>query len=179
MNTLLSASVMSSASPSPAPVTLARTTFASPLGDICLVADERALRGVYFPEHRQAPPPARELSGAHAVLESAARELTEYFAGHRRSFDTPCAAEGTPFQQAVWAQLARIPYGEVMSYGELARRLGRPQAARAVGAANGRNPLSIFVPCHRVSGGDGSLTGYAGGLAVKRWLLEHERARLG
>ena len=159
--------------------TLVRRAMRSPLGELCLVADELVLRGVYFPEHRQPPPPARLEAGAHALLDRAEGELAEYFAGRRRTFSTPCAPmSGTPFQRAVWAELGRIPFGERLSYGELARRLDRPRAARAVGAANGMNPLSIFVPCHRVGGGDGSLTGYAGGLEAKRWLLEHERSCL-
>jgi len=108
------------------------------------------------------------------VLRRAAAQLAEYFAGARRDFDVPLAPRGTGFQQRVWRELAKIPYGQTRSYGELARSLGRPTASRAVGAANGRNPISILVPCHRVVAGTGALTGYAGGLAAKRWLLEHE-----
>jgi methylated-DNA-[protein]-cysteine S-methyltransferase len=112
------------------------------------------------------------------VLARAATQLAEYFAGARRVFDVPLAPRGTDFQQGVWRELARIPYGETRSYGELARVLGRPSASRAVGAANGKNPISILVPCHRVIAGSGALTGYAGGLDAKRWLLAHEaRAR--
>lgn len=108
------------------------------------------------------------------VLALAAAQLAEYFDGARRDFDVPLAPRGTGFQRLVWRELAKIPYGETRSYGELARALGRPAASRAVGAANGRNPISILVPCHRVIAGSGALTGYAGGLAAKRWLLEHE-----
>ncbi len=108
------------------------------------------------------------------MLARAAAQLAEYFAGKRRDFDVPLAASGTGFQQRVWRELAKIPYGETRSYGELARALGSPTASRAVGAANGKNPISILVPCHRVIAGSGALTGYAGGVAAKKWLLEHE-----
>jgi methylated-DNA-[protein]-cysteine S-methyltransferase len=108
------------------------------------------------------------------VLARTAAQLAEYFAGERRDFDVPLAPRGTGFQQRVWRELGKIPYGETRSYGELARAIGRPAASRAIGAANGKNPISILVPCHRVIAGTGALTGYAGGLAAKRWLLEHE-----
>jgi methylated-DNA-[protein]-cysteine S-methyltransferase len=110
------------------------------------------------------------------VLRRAAAQLTEYFAGQRRAFDLPLAPRGTGFQRLVWEALTRIPHGETRSYRELACSLGRPSACRAVGAANGQNPISIIVPCHRVIASNGDLTGYAGGLAAKRWLLDHERA---
>jgi methylated-DNA-[protein]-cysteine S-methyltransferase len=112
------------------------------------------------------------------VLALAAAQLAEYFAGARRDFSVPLAPRGTGFQRLVWAELVKIPFGETRSYGELARALDRPSASRAVGAANGRNPLSILVPCHRVIAGSGALTGYAGGLDAKRWLLEHEARQL-
>jgi methylated-DNA-[protein]-cysteine S-methyltransferase len=112
------------------------------------------------------------------VLARAAAQLAEYFAGTRRTFDLPLAPRGTGFQRIVWHALAKIPYGETRSYGELARAIGRPAASRAVGAANGKNPLSIVVPCHRVVGASGELTGYAGGVATKRWLLDHEAGSL-
>jgi methylated-DNA-[protein]-cysteine S-methyltransferase len=116
---------------------------------------------------------------ARRHLESTLQALGEYFAGTRRDFgDLALAPEGTTFQQAVWAELRRIPYGTTTSYGELARRLGRPTASRAVGAANGQNPIGIIQPCHRVIGADGNLTGFAGGLAMKAWLLRHEGASL-
>jgi methylated-DNA-[protein]-cysteine S-methyltransferase len=108
------------------------------------------------------------------VLAAAARQLEEYFAGERTAFELPLDLEGTRFQRAAWLALAEIPYGETVSYGEQARRLGRPHAVRAVGAANGRNPVPIVLPCHRVVGSDGSLTGFGGGLDVKRALLDHE-----
>jgi len=113
--------------------------------------------------------------GATRVLERAAAQLAEYFAGDRRTFDLPLAPEGTTFQRRVWDALLRISYGETWSYGRLAREIGSPSASRAVGAANGKNPLSIIVPCHRVVGVNGALTGYAGGVTAKQWLLAHER----
>ena len=149
---------------------LTMLTIVSPLGPLRLVADGDDLIGVYLP--RQPAPAARE--ARTPVLRRAAAQLAEYFAGARRDFDVPLAPRGTGFQQRVWRELAKIPYGQTRSYGELARSLGRPTASRAVGAANGRNPISILVPCHRVVAGTGALTGYAGGLAAKRWLLEHE-----
>ena len=148
------------------------TTIDSPLGRLRLVADGDALTGVYLPD--QPAPEAPELPDVPPVLARAAAQLAEYFAGTRRDFDVPLAPRGTGFQQRVWRELAKIPYGETRSYGELARALGAPTASRAVGAANGKNPLSILVPCHRVIAGTGALTGYAGGIAAKRWLLEHE-----
>ena len=111
------------------------------------------------------------------MLALAATQLGEYFAGERRSFDLPLGARGTGFQQLVWRALTQIPCGETWTYGQLAHAIGRPSASRAVGAANARNPIAIIVPCHRVIGASGELTGYAGGMAAKRWLLEHERAR--
>lgn len=106
--------------------------------------------------------------------ERVAGELREYFEGRRESFDLPLAPEGTPFQQAVWSELRRIPFGERSSYGALAARIGRPWASRAVGQANGANPIAVVIPCHRVVGSDGSLTGYGSGVPIKRWLLDHE-----
>jgi len=113
--------------------------------------------------------------GDCAVLDAAEVQLAEYFSGKRRSFDLPLNLKGTPFQRAVWDALTRIPYGETASYGDIAREIGNPKACRAVGMANHRNPVSIIVPCHRVIGGDGSLTGYGGGLEIKRALLALER----
>ncbi|MBI5069848.1 MAG: methylated-DNA--[protein]-cysteine S-methyltransferase [Deltaproteobacteria bacterium] len=111
----------------------------------------------------------------HPLLRRAATQLAEYFAGTRQEFELPLAAAGTPFQRAVWKELCTIGFGVTCSYAELAKSLGKPSAARAVGAANGQNPIAIVVPCHRVVGADGTLTGYAGGLLAKRWLLDHER----
>jgi methylated-DNA-[protein]-cysteine S-methyltransferase len=145
----------------------------SPVGPLTLTASDRALSGVHFAGDALALDPARR--GATAPLDAAARQLDEYFAGDRRDFALELdLGAGTPFQQAVWGELLRIPYGETVSYGEVARRLGRPERVRAVGAANGRNPIAIVVPCHRVIGADGSLTGYGGGLDRKRALLALE-----
>lgn len=149
--------------------------FESPVGRLLLVAGGEALVAIDLP--------GAELAGrrgpvtpGHPVLARAAAQLAEYFAGRRRAFDLPLAPAGTPFQRAVWSALAAIPFGETCSYAELARAVGRPRAVRAVGAANGRNPLPIVLPCHRVIGSDGSLTGYAGGLGMKRRLLALEGA---
>lgn len=117
-------------------------------------------------------------SAANEHLETAVAQLSEYFGGERSRFELTLVVTGTEFQRAAWGVLGEIGYGEVISYGEQARRIGRPTAVRAIGAANGRNRFPIVVPCHRVVGADGSLTGYAGGVDVKRWLLEHERAVL-
>ena len=152
-------------------------TVPSPLGALRLCAREGALVGVYFEGHR---PPPRFAPDALArvdepVLVQARAELAEYLAGARTRFEVPIAIEhGTPFERAVWSALTTIPHGERISYAELARRIDRPRAVRAVGAANGRNPLSIVLPCHRVVGAGGALTGYAGGLERKAWLLDHE-----
>ncbi len=151
--------------------------FESPVGCLRLIAGERALVGVYFPDHHPAPSIEAEDQDDHPILEQAARELDEYFCGRRREFTTPLSLEhGTHFQRSVWSALEAIPFGSTRSYAELARAIGRTRAVRAVGAANGRNPISILVPCHRVVGADGSLTGYAGGTNAKRWLLTHERS---
>jgi methylated-DNA-[protein]-cysteine S-methyltransferase len=153
---------------------LAIDTLDTPLGRYVLRASERGLTGI-------APARSGETSrvdvsvAARRQLERARAALAAYFAGTRRSFDDlELAAEGTPFQQRVWAALARVPFGATLSYGELARRIDRAGAARAVGAANGHNPLAIVVPCHRIVGADGALTGYAHGVERKRWLLAHE-----
>ncbi len=151
---------------------------ASPVGPLRLIAEGDELVGVYFEKGRDVAPPA-EPADAHPVLQRAARELNEYFAGRRKAFDLPLRATGTPFQQQVWRALAAIPFGERISYEELARRVGRPKAMRAVGAANGRNPLPIIVPCHRVVAKDGSLSGFGGGVVNKRRLLDHEQVVLG
>lgn len=147
-----------------------RITMPSPLGLLRLYAHANELIGVYLPD--QDAPPAPEQ--ASPVLAATAAQLAEYFAGVRRDFELPIAPRGTGFQAIVWRALVAIPYGETRSYGELARGIGRPAASRAVGAANGKNPISIIVPCHRVIAASGGLTGYAGGLAAKRWLLAHE-----
>ena len=145
----------------------------SPIGPLALVASETALQAVLFDGRRIAA------EGTSAVLDEAARQLHAYFAGDLVEFDLPLELQGTEFHRRCWLALASIPYGQTVSYGEQARRLGLgSDAARAVGAANGRNPLPLVLPCHRVIGADGSLTGFGGGLHVKRFLLEHEGALL-
>lgn len=155
-----------------------------PMGELCLVSDGTALTRIDFPPEPgsdrpklAAPPPPGQRADDLPVLRTAAAELREYFAGQRTEFTVPLALAGTPFQQAVWAELGRIPYGATWSYAELARRIGNPQARRAVGAANGRNPVPIIVPCHRVIGTSGELTGYGGGLPRKQQLLALERTQ--
>jgi methylated-DNA-[protein]-cysteine S-methyltransferase len=145
----------------------------SPLGPLRLLANGDDLAAILLPNSEE--PDGRP--GKGGVLAEAKRQLDEYFAGTRESFDLPLAPEGTAFQQRVWRALLAIPYGTTCSYGELARAIGRPAASRAVGAANGKNPLAIVVPCHRVIGANGTLTGYGGGLPTKRWLLDHEMHR--
>ena len=154
------------------------TVCASPLGDILLVASADALAGLHFVDQKYLPEKtaAWVREDSLPVLIDARRQLAEYFAGERREFDLPLAPAGTAFQQAVWMKLREIPYGTTTSYGVIAQRLGQPTASRAVGAANGRNPLGIIVPCHRVVGSAGSLTGYAGGLERKQALLALEGA---
>ncbi len=153
------------------------TFIESPVGALWLVADDEALQVIEFrnPRHPIARAPHwRE--GDNAVLREATRQLGAYFRGERRDFDLPLSPRGTDFQRQVWRTLAGIPYGETISYRELARRVGKPTAMRAVGAANGRNPLPIVLPCHRVIGADGSLTGFGGGLPTKQFLLTLEGA---
>jgi methylated-DNA-[protein]-cysteine S-methyltransferase len=151
---------------------LAMMAVRSPIGVLRLYAADDELVGLYLPV--QPAPPGIERPSE--VLARTAAQLAEYFAGQRRVFDVALAPRGTEFQRAVWRKLRTIPLGETRSYGELARALGRPSASRAVGAANGKNPISIIVPCHRVVGSTGHLTGYAGGVPAKRWLLDHEHA---
>jgi methylated-DNA-[protein]-cysteine S-methyltransferase len=151
------------------------TTIESPIGRLLLTSDGTALTGLYMEPSRKAQSTDGCIEDVSAPpLSAAVRQLTEYFAGTRREFDLPLRLQGTVFQQRVWRELTEIPYGETWSYGELAKRIDKPNASRAVGLANGRNPISILVPCHRVIGADGSLTGYGGGLDRKRWLLAHE-----
>jgi methylated-DNA-[protein]-cysteine S-methyltransferase len=146
----------------------------SPVGDLVVTGDGWAVTGIGF-----GPPPAGAAAGPAippGPLAELADQLGAYFAGELRAFDVPLAPAGTAFQRRVWDALASIPYGETTTYGELAAEIGRPGSARAVGAANGANPLAIVVPCHRVIGADGTLTGYAGGLPAKRALLTLEGA---
>lgn len=163
-----------------AATTRRHTVVDSPYGRLTLVAVDGALCGLYMTDQRHRPP--EESFGARATPDEepfaeTVRQLTAYFTGERTDFELPLHLDGTPFQREVWAGLLRIPYGETRTYGELARALGKPHASRAVGLANGKNPLGIVVPCHRVVGADGSLTGYGGGLDRKRRLLEAEGAR--
>jgi methylated-DNA-[protein]-cysteine S-methyltransferase len=147
----------------------------SPIGRLMLASDGAALTGLYMePSRKTQSTDGWSEDAAAPPLAAALRQLTEYFAGTRREFDLPLRLRGTEFQKRVWQELTEIPYGQTWSYGELAKRINNPSASRAVGLANGRNPISILVPCHRVIGADGSLTGYGGGLERKRWLLAHE-----
>jgi len=150
------------------------STVTSPIGALMLCGDEEALTALHLPGRH--PQPAAGWRRDDARFAGLARQLEQYFAGERTSFDVELRPRGGPFEREVWAELRRIPYGTTASYGELARGLGRPTAARAVGAANGRNPIAVIVPCHRVIGSDGSLTGYAGGLERKHALLALESA---
>jgi methylated-DNA-[protein]-cysteine S-methyltransferase len=172
------------------------TVVDSPVGPLTLVTADGAITGLYLDQQRHAPsagilgefvigPSApgeaneaglgTDADPAEAAFAAPIRQLREYFAGQRTEFDLPLALDGTPFQRRVWAALVQIPYGQTISYGELAQEIGQPTAARAVGLANGRNPVSIIVPCHRVVGATGDLTGYGGGLARKQYLLAFEQ----
>lgn len=142
----------------------------SPLGLIEITASQHGIHSIYFVDSSNAP-----THSSLAALAACKQQLIDYFAGQRQQFELPLAATGTAFQQQVWAALCTIDYGQTCSYAAIAQQLQNPKAVRAVGAANGRNPLSIVVPCHRVIGANGSLTGYAGGLERKLWLLEHEQ----
>jgi methylated-DNA-[protein]-cysteine S-methyltransferase len=165
---------------------IVQTTFQSPLGTMIIAATAKGLAGLWFEGQRHLPP---ELAGPHQsapqkadpehpVLKNVSQQLTEYFAGQRSRFEVPLdLTSGTAFQQSVWQALQAIPYGRTASYGDVSRRVGKPTAVRAVGAAVGRNPVSIIVPCHRVMGANGSLTGYAGGLDRKTALLKLEGSR--
>ena len=154
---------------------MSHTTVDSPVGPLTLVAHDGVLSGLYMTGQRHRP--ADDSFGPEdpSPFGDVVVQLAEYFAGTRTAFDLPLDLIGTPFQRTVWQALAEIPYGETVTYGELAQRLGRPSAARAVGLANGRNPIGIIVPCHRVVGANGDLTGYGGGLERKRRLLDFEQ----
>jgi methylated-DNA-[protein]-cysteine S-methyltransferase len=153
-------------------MTISEITIPSPFGPLRLHARGEDLVGLYLPDSEAPGAQPRET----AVLARAAAQVAEYFAGTRCEFDLSLEPEGTAFQRRVWRALLAIPFGTTRSYGEIARAIGRPAASRAVGAANGKNPIAIIVPCHRVIGASGDLTGYGGGLPIKRWLLDHERA---
>lgn len=146
----------------------------SPLGNLLLVSDGDALTGLYMTDHKNGPMPESGWQRSEAMFNIICEQLKTYFAGERQAFDVPLDPQGTDFQKKVWQELTRIPFGETISYGALARRIGRPTASRAVGHANGQNPISILIPCHRVIGATGTLTGYGGGIDRKRWLLDHE-----
>ena len=155
--------------------------FTTPLGPVLATANDRGINGIYFVGQRYEIEIGREWheEGDDPVLTECARQLGEYFEGKRREFDLPLDSAGSDFQQRVWREIARIPFGKTISYAELARRAGAAGSARAAGAATGHNPLSVVVPCHRVVGSDGSLTGYAGGIERKTRLLEIEGALAG
>lgn len=148
----------------------------SPVGLLTVAATPTALHAIEFAENRHPQDRRGWQPGETPLLVEAAAQLADYFAGRRRDFALPLAPQGTAFQLAAWAALARIPYGETRSYAEQAEAIGKPRATRAIGAANGRNPLPIVLPCHRVIGANGALTGFGGGIEVKRWLLAHEAA---
>jgi methylated-DNA-[protein]-cysteine S-methyltransferase len=156
------------------------TTLESPIGELLLLGDGRTLRGLYMQRGRRPIDVDPRWKRAAEPFAGVQLQLREYFAGERTEFDTPLTLDGSAFEQRVWQALREIPYGETISYGEIARRIGQPSAARAVGLANARNPIAVIVPCHRVIGANGTLTGYGGGLERKRLLLELEsgQARL-
>jgi methylated-DNA-[protein]-cysteine S-methyltransferase len=156
--------------------TMAVAYMESPIGQLRLAADAEGLREVHILGNGEAAEPWTPKTD---VLAEAIRQLEEYFQGTRATFDLPLTPEGTDFQRRVWVTLAGIPAGKTISYQELARRLGDPKCIRAAGMANGKNPIAIIIPCHRVIGSDGSLVGYAGGLPAKQWLLDHERKYAG
>jgi len=151
----------------------------TPIGTLMIVGDHDAIHRIDFPKNGRASKPAAEWSeSSRGAVSDALRQLKEYFAGKRTDFDLPLAPAGTDFQRAVWRRLQEIPYGETISYGELAKRIGNPKASRAVGAANGQNPIPIVIPCHRVIGANGTLTGFGGGLPIKEALLTLESRQL-
>jgi methylated-DNA-[protein]-cysteine S-methyltransferase len=146
-----------------------------PLGQMFVQSNGQFVTGLFMPHHKGWRGPKTTWQLSDAPFAAVREQLDEYFAGERQQFDVPLWLAGTPFQRRVWQELMRIPFGTTISYAQLALRIGKPTAARAVGHANGRNPISILVPCHRVIGIDGELTGYAGGVDKKRWLLDWER----
>jgi methylated-DNA-[protein]-cysteine S-methyltransferase len=150
------------------------TNFPSAIGDLLVVGDDEALSGLHFPSGSRAMAPDPAWTRDDGLLPEVRRQLTAYFAGDLTEFDLPLAPHGSPFQVRVWDLLLTIPYGHTSTYGALARRLGDPKLSRAVGLANGSNPIPIIIPCHRVIGADGSLTGYGGGMPRKQWLLALE-----
>ena len=157
---------------------LVYTRVESPIGALLLSGDGHVLRGLHMQLGRRPVAVQPDWTEARDAFGEVRAQLADYFAGQRTGFDVPLELEGTPFQREVWEALTEIPYGDTISYGELARRIERPRAVRAVGLANGRNPIAVIVPCHRVIGADGTLTGYGGGLDRKRLLLDLEARRL-
>ncbi len=151
------------------------TRIQSPVGELTLVASAKGLRGIYMEDHRKAPPTPAIWKNDPSRFAEAVEQLAEYFSGKRGSFDLPLDLQGTPFQLRAWHALLEIPFGETRTYAEQAALIDNPKAVRAIGLANGRNPVSIIVPCHRVIGKNGTLTGYGGGLERKRFLLELEK----
>ncbi|MBY0527797.1 MAG: methylated-DNA--[protein]-cysteine S-methyltransferase [Gemmataceae bacterium] len=150
-----------------------------PLGRMLVRGDGQFITGLFLPQHKGSPGPDASWKQCDAPFAALREQLAGYFAGKRQQFDVALKLAGTPFQQHVWQELRRIPFGTTITYGDLARRVGKPTASRAVGHANGRNPVSIIVPCHRVVGADQKLTGYAGGIDKKRWLLDFEGHAMG
>jgi len=148
--------------------------FDSPVGKLVVAADTKGIRHILFDQNRHEVRGRANWQRDATAVREAREQLLAYFACERTTFDLPLAPSGTPFQLKVWNALAEIPFAQTCSYGDIARKIGEPKAVRAVGAANGRNPLPIMLPCHRVIGSDGSLTGFGGGLPIKRFLLEHE-----
>lgn len=147
--------------------------FSSPFGSVYIYADDKAIKAVLFKPWQNSMAD-NAVSQSNPIIDKCWQQLEEYFSGKRTNFDLPISADGTEFQQKVWQTLLTIPYGETWNYGQLAQAIGNNNASRAVGAANGKNPISIIIPCHRVIGANGTLTGYAGGLIAKEWLLKHE-----
>jgi methylated-DNA-[protein]-cysteine S-methyltransferase len=157
---------------------LSYTYLESPIGTLLLAGNAEGLQQILFSTDGRPANPNPEWQEDPSSLDEAMRQLKAYFAGELENFDLPLSPQGTPFQQRVWGELQKIPYGETISYGELARRIGNPKASRAVGLANGSNPISIVIPCHRVIGANGKLTGYGGGLPIKEKLLALEKRQL-
>jgi methylated-DNA-[protein]-cysteine S-methyltransferase len=155
------------------------TYLETPIGTLLIAGDDKAVRKIHFPKNGKAVAAGKDWTeSAHGPVGKAVKQLREYFNGKRADFDLPLAPEGTEFQRTVWRNLQDIPYGETISYGELAKRVGNPKASRAVGAANGQNPIPIVIPCHRVIGANGKLTGFGGGLPTKEALLGLEAKQL-
>ncbi|MDR3619773.1 MAG: methylated-DNA--[protein]-cysteine S-methyltransferase [Paludisphaera borealis] len=153
--------------------------YLSPIGEILMTARDGALTSLYLHGRRSDATISDDWTEGGSILDAARSQLEAYFDGRSQDFNLPMEPDGTPFQRRVWEELGKIPYSETISYAELARRVGKPSAARAVGGANGRNPISVIVPCHRVIAADGTLGGYGGGLDRKLWLLQHEAETLG